>query len=340
MRKFFIVLMTAIASVCYAQQSVTLDRAIAASTVYLAGQLEHGAKVALMPIDSPGEELSEYILDELTAYIVNEGKLVVVDRRNMELLLNELDFQLSPEVNDETAQSIGKILGVQYIISGSFSILGDLYRLRVGAIAVETAQITAMLNLTIQEEPILAALLGKPYEPRVAQPMPASGPSAQSGSSVQGGSSAASAPRDSSPTAQEVLARARAIAAPTPAPAPDQKPVKKIPVARGNFEVIQGTSRYIRAPIDMQKFQWAAEGALRSLRFMVEKVEPGGIVSVYRHSTARWVRIRLCYWEDEYWFEYLDSQDLRADPWRNRIHRNYYTWIENLEKEIERLYRR
>jgi hypothetical protein len=85
----------------------------------------------------------------------------VVDRRNLDTLKQELNFQYSGEVSDETAVSIGRRLGAQCIISGYVEPFGDSYRLLIRAIDVQTAQIKAMRNYVIQRNKLLNTLLGK-----------------------------------------------------------------------------------------------------------------------------------------------------------------------------------
>jgi TolB-like protein len=131
---------------------------------YLAGRLPQGDKVVVLNFSASSKELSDYVIEELTAYIVNDGNLMVVDRRNLELLQQELDFQMSGEVNEDTAQEIGRKLGAQTIISGSISTLGTAYRMRIQAIQVETAQIQGVSVETVRLEAVLASLLGIPYE--------------------------------------------------------------------------------------------------------------------------------------------------------------------------------
>jgi hypothetical protein len=71
-----------------------------------------------------------------------------------------LDFQLSGEVSDETAQSIGKMLGAQTVISGNIATVGNFYRLGIRAIKVETAEIQGQINSNIPDGPIISALTG------------------------------------------------------------------------------------------------------------------------------------------------------------------------------------
>jgi hypothetical protein len=74
-----------------------------------------------------------------------------------------MDFQMSGEVSDDTAQAIGQKLGAQTIISGSFMPLGELYRMRVRAINVATAEMQGQQTTTIRLDSILAALLRVKY---------------------------------------------------------------------------------------------------------------------------------------------------------------------------------
>jgi TolB-like protein len=139
---------------------VTIDEAIKNSITYLGGRLETGTKVAILNFTA-STAVSNYIIEELTASLVNSGNLTVVDRSNLELLQQELDFQLSGEVSDESAQSIGKKLGAQTIISGSLSPLGNMWRMRVKALEVETAKVQGVITYTIRKDSILSNLLPK-----------------------------------------------------------------------------------------------------------------------------------------------------------------------------------
>jgi len=92
----------------FAQTAVSLDTALKNSTSYLNDRIPARTKVVVLNFSSKWPELSDYIIEELIGYIVNEGTLTVVDRQNLESIRKEMDFQLSGEVSDDTAQSIGK----------------------------------------------------------------------------------------------------------------------------------------------------------------------------------------------------------------------------------------
>jgi hypothetical protein len=72
---------------------------------------------------------------------VNGKKLVVVDRANLDKVREEQGFQASEDVDDDSAKSIGKLLGEGAILTGVFADLGDVYSLTLKAINIETATV-------------------------------------------------------------------------------------------------------------------------------------------------------------------------------------------------------
>jgi len=162
----------------FPQTAVTLDAALNNSTSYLKDKLSAKSKVVVLNFTSKWPDLSEYIIEELIGYIVNEGTFTVVDRANLETIRQEMNFQLSGEVSDKTAQSVGKKLGAQVIISGSMTAIGNTYRLRIRAIAVETAEILGMQNVDVTQDSRLAALTGTAYTAPTANRNTSSGKAA------------------------------------------------------------------------------------------------------------------------------------------------------------------
>jgi len=141
-----------------AQEAVPLDRALNSVTEYFEGRMPKGAKVAILGFSSESHALSDQIVEEFSAYIVNSDYFVLVDRRNLESIQKEMNFQLSGEVSDETVQAIGKKLGAESIILGSITRLGGIYRLRVRAVEVKTAKVLGIQNVSIKRDATLIAL--------------------------------------------------------------------------------------------------------------------------------------------------------------------------------------
>jgi len=161
----------------FAQSAVSLDTGLSGGEKYFEGRITKGTKLVILNFKSSSPQLSEYIMEELTVHFVNSGFFTVVDRSNLELLQQEMAFQLSGEVSDETAQSIGKKLGAQTIVSGSVEPMGDVFRLRIRAIAVESAAIQGIYTANIQKDRFLTNLTGTSNNTNSPSPSPPSGSS-------------------------------------------------------------------------------------------------------------------------------------------------------------------
>jgi TolB-like protein len=123
-----------------ASQYGDLEKAIETAGQDIKTNVSPGSVIAVFSCYSPSERLSEHIIEELSAYLVNTRAFTLVERKYLDEVRRELQFQLSGEVSDESAQSIGKMLGAQYIIVGSFERQAKYWTLRTTTIGVETAK--------------------------------------------------------------------------------------------------------------------------------------------------------------------------------------------------------
>ncbi|MCL2243563.1 MAG: penicillin-binding protein activator LpoB [Treponema sp.] len=148
---------------------VSLDKAIQLAAVEIGENVGSGQKIALLNFNSPSVDFSEYVLDELEIQLVRSKKFVVVDRRELDLIRKEVNYQRSGEVSDESAQSIGKQLGAQVIVSGSLNIIGNIYRFRIRVLNVESAAIESAPSADINptEEKTINLLSVKQQTPGV-----------------------------------------------------------------------------------------------------------------------------------------------------------------------------
>jgi hypothetical protein len=125
---------------------------------YLNSRIEPTSKVAFLNIQSNFPDLSEYIISILSENAVNDNLFFVVDRHQLDLVRSELNFHLSGEVSDVSAQSIGQMLGAQVIVSGTITKIGTVYRLQIKAIGVQSAAILGQLSHNIPEDKTILAL--------------------------------------------------------------------------------------------------------------------------------------------------------------------------------------
>jgi hypothetical protein len=145
----------------YAQEAMVLDDAILDSVDFFSSKLPLGSTVAVTNFEAETKELSDFIIQELSVAFPNTGNVRVVERSRLEMLESELNFNMSGSVSDETAQGIGRMLGAQILFSGSINPYRNMYRMRIQAIVVETAEVIGTRTLNVKYDPTLTGLLGK-----------------------------------------------------------------------------------------------------------------------------------------------------------------------------------
>ncbi|MDR2151148.1 MAG: penicillin-binding protein activator LpoB [Spirochaetaceae bacterium] len=111
-------------------------------------QLPSGSTIAVLSMSTTSQDtsLSAFILDELEFQMVNAKKFKVVDRKTVNQIKQEQQFQLSGDVDDEAAVSIGKMLGATIVITGTISTIGSKQRIITKALDVQTAEIISMFR--------------------------------------------------------------------------------------------------------------------------------------------------------------------------------------------------
>jgi hypothetical protein len=121
-----------------------LDEAINNASAVLAEGIQRDTTIAVLSISATNRNTSEYIIGELEYYFVNTGKFKIVDRKRIDQIRNEQNFQMSGDVSDDSAVSIGNMLGANIVITGEITGAGSNQRLLLKALDVQTAQIISM----------------------------------------------------------------------------------------------------------------------------------------------------------------------------------------------------
>ncbi|MDR0759869.1 MAG: CsgG/HfaB family protein [Treponema sp.] len=123
-----------------------IEGAIYRSAEQFANELPNKAVVAILNISTTNED-AEFIIEELEHYLSTMGaSFALVDRRGLEAIRQEQNFQVSGEVSDSSAVSIGNMLGATVVITGSTSGSANNRRLRLRALDVETSRIVSSSN--------------------------------------------------------------------------------------------------------------------------------------------------------------------------------------------------
>ena len=145
-----------------AHAQTSLDDAIRNAAENLSLNFETGTRIAVVSIWAGSDRMSGYLIDGTIDALVEAGRFAVVSRDEVELALvrGELDFNMSAEVDDETAQFIGRFFDAQVIATGALEPHGNAFRLRMRAIEVETAVIRGTHTETVRNDRAVRYLLG------------------------------------------------------------------------------------------------------------------------------------------------------------------------------------
>jgi hypothetical protein len=126
--------------------------------VRLEDKLNGAAPVAIIRFDSSSVRFSSRMIDDLTETLLNDG-VRVVDRKNLEDVMREQNFQMSGNVSDESAVGIGKMLGAQSIVIGSGENMVDYYRVQFRMLSVETGEVQVQASQNIRYDSVMRRLL-------------------------------------------------------------------------------------------------------------------------------------------------------------------------------------
>lgn len=133
-------------------------------------------KVAIIPFSYMDKRKSDggmIVAERLTTRIVKIGKLQVVERHLLEKVLQELHFEMTDIVDVKATKQVGKILGVDAIISGSLiDIKSDRVEVNARVIKTETAEIITTSSVEIKKIWSDASVIQpKPVSPQEPPPI-------------------------------------------------------------------------------------------------------------------------------------------------------------------------
>jgi DNA primase large subunit len=119
-----------------------IDEVIGRISEKLIAELKEGSEIAVMDIASTDKTTAVFIRDELEYRLIDASKkFTIVDRKRLDAIRAEQQFQLSLDVSDDSAVSIGRLIGAKIVITGDISGTGASRRLTIRALDVETAVI-------------------------------------------------------------------------------------------------------------------------------------------------------------------------------------------------------
>jgi hypothetical protein len=131
---------TPVESPASAPKAPGLETAIQEIAEYFSQNLASGASIAIVGIDAQTMQQSRYIAEEIQGALQRYGKFRFVERENLGRVMDELEFQSSGLVDDDSIAGLGHLSGAETLIYGSASPLGSDWRLTVYASQVRSGE--------------------------------------------------------------------------------------------------------------------------------------------------------------------------------------------------------
>jgi TolB-like protein len=105
-------------------------------------------RIAVLNLESVGVSKTESVTltDRLRSELVKTGSFTIIERSEMDDILQEQGFQLTGCTTDECVVEAGKLLNVSHICAGSIGKVGALYTVSVRLIDVETGEILKIVT--------------------------------------------------------------------------------------------------------------------------------------------------------------------------------------------------
>ncbi len=115
-----LLVLTLMPTVIFAQgllvQEAALKKHLAAMTEkFQKASNDEGKRVAVLPIKGDNNDIVRSKIEEA---VLDSGKFQLIDRANLQTLINEIEFQEGAEIDGKTVKEL-KIKGVDYVITGS-----------------------------------------------------------------------------------------------------------------------------------------------------------------------------------------------------------------------------
>ncbi|MBI5494950.1 MAG: hypothetical protein HY904_07960 [Deltaproteobacteria bacterium] len=114
-------------------------------------------RVAVLPFENTGKDerlemLRKGLADMVLADFAACAAVQVVEREELNKVLDELKLQRDKAFDPATAQRVGQLLGAEYLVLGGFFRLGNSFRLDARVVRVETAAVATAQGVSGREE--------------------------------------------------------------------------------------------------------------------------------------------------------------------------------------------
>ena len=121
-----------------------IDAAVFRAAQTIIQDIPQDSTIAILNISSSEHRTAEHVIDELELRLFETRRFRIVNRGQLEQIRREQNFHLSGEVSDDSAISIGNLLGASIVITGNVGGVGANQRLVLRALDVRTGLLFSM----------------------------------------------------------------------------------------------------------------------------------------------------------------------------------------------------
>lgn len=122
------------------------------------------ACVAILPfreLSGQATVFGAFLAEELTTVVVQNGKVQIVERAQLEGVLTELEFDNSGLIDAESAKKIGKLSGASAILAGSITELATYVAVNCRVIDGQSGQVKGAAQVKIVKDADVNSILAR-----------------------------------------------------------------------------------------------------------------------------------------------------------------------------------
>jgi len=124
-------------------------------------QVSKLAVVGFTDLNGYQSALGDFVSEELVTALFSAGNFDVVERRELDRVLAEQEKYTEGIFDRETITDLGHLLGIDAIVTGSITNLGERIKVNSRAISVESGKVFAAASISVDRDPIVDQLMGQ-----------------------------------------------------------------------------------------------------------------------------------------------------------------------------------
>ncbi|KLO23494.1 MULTISPECIES: DUF5683 domain-containing protein [unclassified Marinitoga] len=107
--------------------------------------------IGILPFEADSEETS-VLLSDIYAYYLKINNIPIVDRKELQKIIEEIKLSMTGIVNEKNSSKIGELSGADLLLTGNMNKLGDVYFITVKLIDVASSETLFIDTLNFEDK--------------------------------------------------------------------------------------------------------------------------------------------------------------------------------------------